>query len=189
MKIHRVALVLLTTLFASSTYALNIEWHFTNSGLAWSTTDIVVMEAVMKNTDSQTLYLGDLDTAISAASVAFGSFDAPWPDGEYEFYFRGFEVLVPNPYFGGATVPLLPGESIDFIFGEFRPSQAVTPGVFEIASADLGNNRHQNYFDSSNLFSARVGVVPAPGTATLLIFGLLGLGWVRDWCKTGVRTQ
>jgi len=165
LKIFQAILSLAFLLISNLSHAASVEWWFTNSGQNWLPTDTIVMEATLTNTDVIPLELGNLDSGINGAGLSHGTFYAEYLVGDFEFSFTYDEVLIPF-----TTVQLLPGESIDFVFGEFIPKTNIDHGFYQIAQAELVAGTQ---FNSNNLFNATV--VPVPAALWLFSSGLIAL--------------
>ncbi len=145
------------------------EWDFTNSGQIVGPNDVITLEA------SLTVLAGSEDlngSTLSSISHSSGSF---FPT--YDFNFANPTVF---DQFNGQTISA--GNSLAFTFATYTPDPApVLPGMFTSTFSRL------NFFDqmgnmveveSTNLFTASVGMQPVPEPSTMLLFasGIAGLG-------------
>lgn len=170
MNIIKLASIAVLIVVSHAAQAVSIQWHFTNSGQTWSTTDTLVMHARLTNVDTVSLVLGDPENPVGGSSgLGYG------PDVTANYNFNW--VYDQNLYPPSGIVEILPGESIDFIFGEFVPISQASPGTYQLVEAYMSFDGPVAYSD--NLFSATV--VPLPSTLGLMTFGtgLIGLGMRR----------
>lgn len=157
---------LVCLLFLPTTAQSAFVWHFTNSGLSYSPTDTIFLEAQITNTGSEAIVI-DLNIGSFGQGLTYGSFpnDAFPGPGDYELFFTAYDELV--------DATLLPGESTDFLFGFFTPVTSVAPGVYETLGADLQINGWSEAEANGGRFVATV--VPVPPAFWLFASGIVGL--------------
>jgi hypothetical protein len=157
-----ISIICALAFYPSISNAISVEWWFTNSGETWTNTETISLEATLMNTGIDPVELGNNETGISGAILSYGSFPASPSNRQYRFFFRYHGALTPDESFF-----LQPGESIDFIFGEFVPQVAIIEnGSYETFGVGLTVNSVAYTF-SENYFSATV--VPLP--ASIWLFG------------------
>lgn len=171
MKSLRITFGFILFSLISYVQAVSVEWSFTNSGLTWSNTDTITLEAILTNTDTVALELGNIATGINGSSTGWGTFPDPYnhPIG-YNFNPLYDTALVLTPGF------LAPGESISFTYAEFIPNGTIPTGTYstvDTAFISGGQGSVYAYHFSTNDFTATV--VPIPAAIWLFGFGLLGL--------------